>query len=230
MSHRGADRAGPGTCGGSIYFLFSQLFGVVGREQPTSPPYLASPPWSIWVIKHLDDVSCKEAQLIVLFSIEVVQRLHLHPGCPLWEITQWEKLVSQCVFRTKKINLIRLSPDVELKKWKTAQMKTTAQKEDRTLSKEETGQHKCSTRFFKDSQSPIAAQTIVTMFVPSDTLTPFGVSTCPQLIWRIMSVVKYVIQFVINCLTRVTQPLAVVTQNNNCHHFRKIKINIMMFK
>lgn len=54
----------------------SQLGGVAGRKQPTAPLQPPLPPRRVGAVQHVDDVPGAEAQLVVFFSSEVVERLH----------------------------------------------------------------------------------------------------------------------------------------------------------
>lgn len=65
--------------------VFSQLHGVVGRKQPAFPPQPPFPPRRVRAIHHLDDVPDTETQLVAFLRGEVVQRLHLNRGRPLWD-------------------------------------------------------------------------------------------------------------------------------------------------
>lgn len=65
--------------------VFSQLHGVVGRKQPAFPPQPPFPPRRVGAIHHLDDVPGTETELVAFLRGEVVQRLHLNRGRPLWD-------------------------------------------------------------------------------------------------------------------------------------------------
>lgn len=72
---------------GAAWGVPSKLYRVVCRKQPTFPPQPPFPPRHVSAIHHLDDVAGVEAELVVFLCGEVVQRLHMQRGCPLWKET-----------------------------------------------------------------------------------------------------------------------------------------------
>lgn len=65
--------------------FFSQRHCVVGGKQAAFPPQPPSPPRRVGAIQQLDDVTGAEAQFVALLRAEVVERLHLLRGRPLWD-------------------------------------------------------------------------------------------------------------------------------------------------
>lgn len=79
-----AQRESESVCeGGGVFF--SQRHCVVGGKQAAFPPQPPSPPRRVGAIQQLDDVTGAEAQFVALLRAEVVERLHLLRGRPLWD-------------------------------------------------------------------------------------------------------------------------------------------------